>query len=471
MKSLNRGANIQAISPRVTRTNRGSSTDLSESPLDPDVLWVGTDEGNVWVTRDGGANWTEVTENIGVPGPYWVASVEASRYEDGRAFVAFDAHRSNDDAPFLYMTDDFGETWTNITNNLPVFGSTRVLREDIQNENLLYVGTEFAAFASIDRGASWTKINNNDLPTVAVHDFAQHPTRGEIVAGTHGRSLWVLDVTALRQFTAESIAADAKLYRPNTAIQWDSVPGQYYPYGHGVQRFYGENPPGGSQIYYSLASPAEAVSLKIIGPTGETIRELGGRTAPGLHRVNWNHQGSPDTGGGGRGGAAAFAGRGGRGGQGAAQVQTEQQQGGGEQQTQQGGRRGRRGAAGGGQQQQVRGGAQGGGEQTQQGGRRGRRGAAGGGVQGGGQQQQVQGGAQGGGEQTQQGGRRGRGGEQAQQRGGRGGRGGGGRGGRGGGGRGGGGRGYGPGIYRVVLTVDGAEFTETLTIEADKRDG
>src|SRR5207249_11400622 len=141
----------------------------------------------------GGAKWTGLRARVSLPGPRWVAGIEPSRYVEGRAYVAFDAHRSDDDEPYVYVTEDFGATWKPICANLPV-GSTRVCREDIHNQNILYIGTEFGAWVSVNRGGSWTKMNNN-LPTVAVHEFAQHPTTGEVVAATHGRSLGLLDVT------------------------------------------------------------------------------------------------------------------------------------------------------------------------------------------------------------------------------------------------------------------------------------
>jgi photosystem II stability/assembly factor-like uncharacterized protein len=210
-RSVKQGDDLRIISPEITRTKKGSATALAESPRNPDVLWVGSDDGAIWVTRDGGREWKEVGAKLYtaagkgskplVPGPRWVASIEPSRFVEGRAYIALDAHRSDDDNPYLFVTEDFGQTWTPITANLPV-GSTRVLREDRANPNLLYCGTEFAAYASTNRGGSWTKINNN-LPTVAIHEFAQHPTTGEMVAATHGRSLWVVDVTPLRQLTPE----------------------------------------------------------------------------------------------------------------------------------------------------------------------------------------------------------------------------------------------------------------------------
>ena len=151
------------------------------------------------------------------------ATLEASRFAVGRCYAAFDGHRSDDDRPHVFVTEDFGQSWKSLGEKLPPFGSTRCLREDVDNTNLLYCGTEFGIFASLNRGESWTKLNNN-LPTVAVHEIAVHPTAGEIVAATHGRSLWVLDVTALRQMAAESLKATAKLYRPNVVTYWKSEP-------------------------------------------------------------------------------------------------------------------------------------------------------------------------------------------------------------------------------------------------------
>ena len=242
-RSVEQGDHLRIISPEITRTKRGSATALSESPRNPDVLWAGTDDGSLWVTRDGGAKWANVADKVGLPSPRWVASIEASRYADGRAYVVFDGHRSDDDEPYVFVTEDYGETWKSLRADLPS-GSTRVLREDIENEKLLYLGTEFAVWASLDRGGSWTKINNN-LPTVAVLEFAQHPTAGELVAATHGRSLWILDVTTLRQMTADDLKAKAFLFRPNDVVRWRSEPSHGVSYGSGSRRFVGENPPRG----------------------------------------------------------------------------------------------------------------------------------------------------------------------------------------------------------------------------------
>src|SRR5439155_7814368 len=281
---------MKPISPEITRTKRGTGSALAESPRNPDVLYAGTDDGFLWVTRDGGTNWINITPKSGLPGPRWVSTIEASHFADGRAYVVFDAHRSDDDEPYVMVTEDFGQTWKSLRSNLPT-GSTRVLREDIQNPNLLYLGTEFAAWTSLNRGLSWTRISNN-LPTVAVHEFAVHPTAGEVVAATHGRSLWVADIKALRQMNAAALSESAHLYEPNAVIRWRTQPGRGSMYGHGSRRYFGANPPPGAFIYYSLTKKADKMSLKIMDVTGKVVRDLPVSGAPGLHRIAWDLRGA-----------------------------------------------------------------------------------------------------------------------------------------------------------------------------------
>jgi hypothetical protein len=302
--------------------------------------------------------------------------------------VVFDGHREDDDDPLVYVTEDFGKTWTSLRSNLPS-GSTRCLREDMLNQNLLFVGTEFAVWVSIDRGHSWTKLNNN-LPTVAVHDFAIHPTAGEMVAATHGRSLWILDITPLRQMSAELAKAKAHLFQPNTAVRWRIEPSR----GGTNRRFVGQNPSPGAQIYYSLTKKADKISLTVVDYTGKTVRELRATGDAGLHKVAWDLRvPSARRGRGGAGGAPAGAGAelgSGRAG------------------------RGQRGGRGGQARGQTAPGQPAAGEAAAQ--------PAGGGR---------------------------------------------GAGGRGGFGRGGGGQPVPPGTYRIVLTVDGEQFTQPLRAEAE----
>ena len=233
--------------------------------------------------RDDKYDWKSFSELI--PAPRWVSSIEASRFEAGRAYVTLDGHRFDDDEPYILTTEDFGKSWRSLRANLPEnVGSTRVIREDIKNGNVLYLGCEFGAWVTIDRGESWTRLNNN-LPTVAVHEFAIHPSAGEIVAGTHGRSLWILDVTALRQMSAETVNAAAHLYKPNDAILWRRKPGG----GAGTARkFTGENPSSGIEIFYSLNGRSDDVTLKITDAAGKLIRDLEASSQRGLNNVSWD---------------------------------------------------------------------------------------------------------------------------------------------------------------------------------------
>ena len=290
-RSLKQGQEARIISPEITRTKRGSASALAESPLNPDVLYAGSDDGFLWVTSDGGKQWSNVTDKLlaardAPPGPRCVASIEASRFVAGRAYVVLDGHRSDDDEPYVFVTEDLGKTWKPLRGSLP-WGSTRVLREDVTNASLLYLGTEFAAWASIDRGQSWTRINNN-LPTVAVHEIAVHPTAGEIVAATHGRSLWVLDVSALRQIKPSTLGEKAVLFKPQTVVRWHAEPSRGSPFGGGSRRFIGQDPPPGAQLTYALGNKADKISLKIVDFTGTMARKLDVSGAPGFHRVSWN---------------------------------------------------------------------------------------------------------------------------------------------------------------------------------------
>lgn len=282
-KSLDRGSGQRPISPEITRTSRGSATALAESPRDPDVLYVGTDDGYLWVTRDGGRNWENVTQQLKLPGHFAIATIEASRFEAGRAYIAVDGHRSDNDDPHLFVTEDAGKTWQAINNGLPT-GSTRVVREDAVNANLLYCGTEFGVFVSIDRGATWESLKNN-LPTVAVHEIAVHPTQNEIVAATHGRSLWVMDVTPLRQLNSELAQRPAHLFSPSNAVLWG---GRLNPSTSGHQNYSGENAEFGAALYYWLGSEAKDARLEIVDIRGDVVRQLPVADKPGLHRVLWD---------------------------------------------------------------------------------------------------------------------------------------------------------------------------------------
>jgi photosystem II stability/assembly factor-like uncharacterized protein len=221
-----------------------------------------------------------------VPGPRWVSSLEASRYDEKRCYITLDGHRSNDDEPYVFMTNDYGKTWKSIRANLPTSaGTTRVIREDLENENLLYLGCEFSAWVSIDRGQSWTRMAGG-LPTVAVHEFALHPTMGEVVAGTHGRSLWVADVSALRQMTAENLTGKMALMQPKEVIRWRN--GQSRGQS-GTRRFVGEAAPRNASIVYALGRNARSVSVEITDINGNVVKEFESEpNSKGVHALSWD---------------------------------------------------------------------------------------------------------------------------------------------------------------------------------------
>jgi len=281
-KSLDRGDDLKTISPEIPLTNRGSATALAESPRNPDVLYAGTDDGALWVTQNGGQDWTDITKNLGITDPRWVSTIAASRYSDGRVYVCLDGHRSDDDKPYAFVSEDFGATFQPLHEELP-WGSTRCLREDIKNENILYLGTEFALWTSVDRGQNWTQFNQS-LPTVAIHEVAQHPDVDEIVVATHGRSLWACDVSGLRQLDKESLTASAELLEPSDVIRWRRNPSR----GGTNRRYVSENPSSGARFWYTIPEAAEKVSIRVMDIEGQVISEIEGSGKPGLHVATWS---------------------------------------------------------------------------------------------------------------------------------------------------------------------------------------
>ena len=281
-RSVDRGNDLRAISPEITLTKRGSATALSESPRNPNVLYVGTDDGALWVTRDGGNDWKNITTNLDIPDPRWVSTIEASRFEEGRVYICLDAHRSDDDNPYIFVSEDYGDHFVPLHKDLS-WGSTRCLREDVVNPNLLFLGTEFALYISLDRGQNWSQFNQN-LPTVAIHEVAIHPTNGEIVVATHGRSLWACDVTGLRSLKPEHITSDIAFHEPRNVIRWRSGLRR----GQTNRRYVGNGPSSGAQLWYSLPAKAERVTVRIENIDGQVVSELRGDGEPGLHRVSWN---------------------------------------------------------------------------------------------------------------------------------------------------------------------------------------
>jgi hypothetical protein len=285
------------------------------------------------VSRDGGSTWKNVVGNVqGVPKETHVSRVEASHADAGTCYVTFDGHRTDDHKPYVYVTTDFGQTWKSIAANLPT-GNVNVIREDPKNANLLYLGTEYAFYVSLNKGGQWKQFMNG-LPTVRIDDILVHPRDNDLIVGTHGRSIWIIDdVTALQQLTDKVTAADATLLEPRNAINWANDGRQ--PNVGGQKNFRGENPQRGTAIsYYLKTAPAGDVKLTISDYTGKVVRTFNAcgeaqtqncvTKNAGLNRIQWTLVGDPPVltpeaqqalaarGGGGGGGGGA--GRGGFGG-------------------------------------------------------------------------------------------------------------------------------------------------------------
>jgi photosystem II stability/assembly factor-like uncharacterized protein len=220
-----------------------------------------------------------------VPAPRWISSLAASAHEAARVYLAMDGHRSDDDSPYVFASEDYGQSWRSLRGNLPSeAGPPHVIKEDPDNPDLLYLGCEFSAWVSIDRGQSWTKFVG--LPTVAVHELALHAMRHEIVAATHGRSLWVADIDVLKQLRPAALQAPSYLFQPNTAILWRRTASRG---SSGTRRFLGENPPSGANIFYTINSDCSQVEIVMRDAVGTRLKTLPGTIERGLQRVTWDY--------------------------------------------------------------------------------------------------------------------------------------------------------------------------------------
>ena len=238
---------------------------ISESPAVPGIIWVGTDDGNVQLSRDGGATFTEVGKNMaGAPKNYYVTRVEASYYDPATAYVTLDGHRNDDLKPYVYVTRDYGQTWQSLTANLPAVGCVNVIKQDPKNRSLLYVGTENGFYVSTDEGKEWKRFMPN-LPVVRIDDVVIHPRDGDLVLGTHGRSVWVMDdITPLQQWGSVAQGADAHLFDVRPGVAWVTDQRRARAVT-GNKNFTGENAPRGTAIQYYLRSqPSGDVTLTIV---------------------------------------------------------------------------------------------------------------------------------------------------------------------------------------------------------------
>ena len=261
---------------------------IAPSPLDSNVIWTASDDGLVQVTRDGGKTWSNVFNNIaGLKPNAWLATIEASHFEVGTAYVTADHHQDDDYSPFVYMTTDFGKTWKSIRGDLPDRAWwTHVIREDPRNRNLLYVGTEAGVWASWNRGVNWVSLRG-DLPITPVRDMQIHPRDNDLLLATHGRGLYILDDLTPLQKLAEAQANDAELFEPRAAIRWNiwNRDGNL-----GQRRYAGQNPANGAMIsYYLKSQPTGEVNIEVADATGKLVRRF--RRVPdeaGVSRITWD---------------------------------------------------------------------------------------------------------------------------------------------------------------------------------------
>jgi len=263
---------------------------IAESPVMPGVVWTGTDDGTLQVSRDGALTFVDVSKNLpGLPPShdYYIARIDASHFDGGTAYVAVDGHRSDDMKPYVFVTRDYGKTFQNISNDLPAFGNLQVVREDPKNKDLLFVGTEFGLFVSVNGGTHWEKFMTN-YPTVRTDDILIHSRDGDLIAATHGRSLLIADdITALQQFTPAVASQDVYLFEPRTAVAYVQNL-TINPSLGGVRHFVGENAPAGAAVAYYLKTPVTGdVRITVSDATGRSLVTLSGPHDAGIHKLTW----------------------------------------------------------------------------------------------------------------------------------------------------------------------------------------
>jgi photosystem II stability/assembly factor-like uncharacterized protein len=263
---------------------------ISESPKDPNLIWVGTDDGNLQLTRDGGKNWKNLTPNIkGLPKNAWVTSVDAGHYDAGTAYATFDLHTFGDMRPYVYKTSDFGNTWSQLIGpTSDVQGYAHVVKEDIVNRDLLFVGTELGLWVSLDGGKQWAQYQGGDFPNVAVRDLAIHPRDKDLIIATHGRGIWIIDdITPLRSLTPQLLASEAAFIDARATVQRIPAGGGWV---NGDAAFVGPNATDEAVITYYQQKRHIFGDLKIevFDQSGKLMSTIPSSKRRGLNRATWS---------------------------------------------------------------------------------------------------------------------------------------------------------------------------------------
>ncbi len=269
---------------------------ISESPKNGQLIWAGTDDGNLQITRDGGKNWTNVVGNIaGLGKNSWVSTVIASRFNEGTAYATFDRHTFGDMKPYVYKTVDFGKTWTQLVNDQSgVTGYAHVITEDTVDQNLLFLGTEFGLWISIDGGKQWAQYKGSGFPAVAVRDIVVHPRESDLVLATHGRGIWIIDdISSLRALTPEIMAQDAVMF-DSKGIQYLNANGGW---AEGDATFYGPSRTSDAFItYYQKGRHIFGdMKIEVLDPDGKVIDTISGSKHRGINRATWSMRLKPPT--------------------------------------------------------------------------------------------------------------------------------------------------------------------------------
>ena len=334
LRSTDRGDHWTEISPDLSTNDKSrilpeseggvpggipwfAITAIAESPMTKGVIWAGTSDGKVQLTRNDGGAWTDVTATITAAGgreDAYVSRVRSSSHVAGRAYVAKNGYRFDDFKPYLYTSDDYGATWRSIAGNLPN-EPINVVWEDARNPNLLFVGNDTGAFVSIDRGVRWVKMNNN-MPNVPVHDLLVHPRERDLILGTYGRDFWITNVSALQELTEDVLRSDAFLFsiKPTTQrVTWSFGANDYL---FGQRHLQTPNEPNGMLIRYYLKAASGGVTVVVADATGQEVARLQGSGNAGINTVVWNTRAT------GRAGGAGAPGRGGGATRGGAGIET-----------------------------------------------------------------------------------------------------------------------------------------------------
>jgi hypothetical protein len=270
---------------------------ISESPKDKSLIWVGTDDGNLQLTRNGGKTWTNVVGNVpGLPKNSWVSWVQASNFNAGTAYAAFDRHTFGDMSPYVFKTTDYGKTWTPLVgaqDSKGVRGYAHVIKEDLVKPDLLFLGTEFGLWVSIDGGKNWAQFKGNHFPAVAVRDLAIHPRDNDLVLATHGRGIWIIDdITPLRALTPDLLKQEVAFVSARPVQQRIEGSGGW---ASGDAVFIGDNPPDAAVInYYQRQRHLFGkLKLEVLDSSGRVVDQLPASKRPGLNRVTWTMRAKP----------------------------------------------------------------------------------------------------------------------------------------------------------------------------------